>query len=93
MNYRKIKLKYHLFRVLVMDYLESNFLRALNKKPIERVPLYCTGYPEKEFMKNYIKQYELKSDNNENLMLMDKDYSLIKNLVNNPNPLSKTQDI
>jgi uroporphyrinogen-III decarboxylase len=63
-----------------MDHLESNFLKALTKKPVERIPLYCTGYPEIEFMKKFIKQYTLKSDNNTNLLLMDKDYSLIKQM-------------
>ncbi|MFW9828539.1 MAG: uroporphyrinogen decarboxylase family protein [Candidatus Thorarchaeota archaeon] len=56
-----------------------NFLKALSKEIPTEIPLYCTGYPEIEFIENYIKQYDLKI--NENILLLNnKNYSIIKKM-------------
>ena len=57
----------------------SEFLKALSKEPTARVPLYCTGYPEFEFIDNYIKRYKLKT-NKTNLVLNNKNYSIIEHM-------------
>lgn len=57
----------------------SEFLKALSKEPTARVPLYCTGYPELEFIDHYIKRYKLKT-NNTSLILNDKNYNIIEQM-------------
>jgi len=57
----------------------SEFLKALSKEPTARVPLYCTGYPELEFIDNYLKRYKLKT-NNTSLILNDKNYNIIEQM-------------
>ncbi len=59
---------------------ESNFLKSLSRSPTEQIPLYCTGFPEHSFMEKYIKAYNLKSNNQGNLILSNEDYSLISNM-------------
>ncbi|MFX0137589.1 MAG: uroporphyrinogen decarboxylase family protein [Candidatus Hodarchaeota archaeon] len=58
---------------------KSDFLKALSKKPITKIPLYCTGYPELEFIENYIKQYNLKP-NKLDFVLNEKNYSIIEQM-------------
>jgi uroporphyrinogen decarboxylase len=58
---------------------KSNFIKALSKEPTTEIPIYCTGYPEFEFIDNYIAQYNLKPKKN-NLILNDKDYSIIESM-------------
>ena len=57
----------------------SEFLKTLSKEPTARVPLYCTGYPELEFIDNHLKRYKLKT-NNTSLILNDKNYSIIEQM-------------
>jgi len=57
----------------------SNFLKALSKEYITEVPLYCTGYPEVEFIDNYVKLYNL-TLNKKNLILNDKNYDIIEQM-------------
>ena len=57
----------------------SEFLKALSKEPTALVPLYCTGYPELEFIDNYLKRYKLKT-NNTSLILNDKNYNIIEQM-------------
>ncbi|MFX1386437.1 MAG: uroporphyrinogen decarboxylase family protein [Promethearchaeota archaeon] len=57
----------------------SSFLKALSKESTSKVPLYCTGYPELEFIDNYINQYNLKTDKKA-LILNNKNYSIIEQI-------------
>ena len=57
----------------------SEFLKALSKETTARIPLYCTGYPELEFIDNFIKRYKLKT-NNTNLVLNNKNYGIIEHM-------------
>ncbi len=58
----------------------SNFLRTLSKIKTVSIPLYCTGFPEFEFIKNYLKNYKILSYNDFKLILKGKNYSIIKNM-------------
>ncbi|MFX1417501.1 MAG: uroporphyrinogen decarboxylase family protein [Promethearchaeota archaeon] len=58
---------------------KSDFLKALNKEKTAQIPLYCTGYPELEFVDKYIDQYNLKSDNID-FMLKKKNYNIIQQM-------------
>lgn len=62
-----------------MDTHKSNFLKALSKESTTKIPLYCTGYPEKEFISNYINQYNLKTDNVD-LMLNYQNFNIIEQM-------------
>ncbi len=57
----------------------NNFIKVLLKESNTLVPLYCTGYPELEFIDNYIKQYNITPTLPE-IILNNKDYSIIKNM-------------
>ncbi len=57
----------------------SNFLKALSKEATTEIPLYCTGYPEFEFLDNYITQYNLKPEKT-NLVLNGKNYNIIEQM-------------
>lgn len=63
-----------------MEIENNDFLKALARKSTKKVPLYCTGYPESEFIENYIKAYKIMSDHNLDFILNEKDYSIIKNM-------------
>ena len=63
-----------------MDDKKSNFLKALSKKITDTIPLYCTGYPESEFLRKYMRTYKIESEKDENLILKNKDYSIIKQM-------------
>ena len=63
-----------------MDTEKSNFIKALSKEETISFPLYCTGFPEIEFLERYIKQYDIYPDHNSKLILKEKDYSIIKNM-------------
>jgi hypothetical protein len=57
----------------------SNFIKALSKEITSEIPVYCTGYPESEFIENYITQYKLKPEK-VNLILNNKNYSIIERM-------------
>ncbi|MFO8019181.1 MAG: uroporphyrinogen decarboxylase family protein [Promethearchaeia archaeon] len=54
-----------------------NFHKALNHELPEETPLYCTGYPEKEFLANYVRQYKLQMNPRSDIILNNKNFSLI----------------
>ncbi|MFX1303381.1 MAG: uroporphyrinogen decarboxylase family protein [Promethearchaeota archaeon] len=58
---------------------KNNFLRALSKESVAQIPLYCTGYPEVEFIDNYIKHYNLKPKKMDSI-LNEKNYSIIEKM-------------
>lgn len=62
-----------------MSHHKNNFIKALSRESTTEVPIYCTGYPEFEFIDKYITQYNLKSENT-NLILNNKNYSIIKQM-------------
>ncbi len=62
-----------------MQSQKNNFLKALSKESVAQVPLYCTGYPELEFIDNYIKHYNLKLNKMDSI-LNDKNYSIIEQM-------------
>jgi hypothetical protein len=57
----------------------TNFMRVLSGDLTSSIPLYCTGYPDSEFISRFKTQYPLTSNNNE-LYLNDLDYSLISSM-------------
>ncbi|MEJ2295660.1 MAG: hypothetical protein P8Y23_12960 [Candidatus Lokiarchaeota archaeon] len=57
----------------------TNFMRVLSGDLTSSIPLYCTGYPDSEFISRFKMQYPLTSNNNE-LYLNDLDYSLISSM-------------
>lgn len=59
---------------------KSVFLNVLSKNITNNVPLYCTGYPEFEFIRKYTQAYGIQSEKDENLILKDKNYSIIKDM-------------
>ncbi len=63
-----------------MEGEKSNFLRRLSKIAIESVPLYCTGFLEKVFMEKYIETYNIEPENDKDLILNNKNYSIIKKM-------------
>ena len=58
----------------------TNFARVLSKEYVNTIPLYCTGYPEKEFIQNYLKLYDIKKVKIENLILDQQDYNIIQQM-------------
>jgi hypothetical protein len=58
---------------------KSSFLKALSKEVPTEIPLYCTGYPEVEFIEKYIKKFNLKF-NRKTLILNSKNYNIIKQM-------------
>ncbi len=63
-----------------MDSENNRFLKTLSKQPTRSMPLYCTGFPESDFIKNYIKEYDIKPKNDKALILKKKDYSIISQM-------------
>ncbi len=57
----------------------NNFIRVLLKESNTQVPLYCTGYPDIEFIDNYIKQYNITPTLPE-FKLYNKNYSIIQKM-------------
>ncbi|NVM37148.1 MAG: hypothetical protein HWN81_16235 [Candidatus Lokiarchaeota archaeon] len=57
----------------------NNFINVLLKELNPQVPLYCTGYPEIEFIDNYIKQYNITPTLPE-FILYNKNYSIIQKM-------------
>ncbi len=62
-----------------MNYHKSNFLKLLSKESTSKIPLYCPGYPEENFIYNYIKSYNL-DPNKKKLILNNKSYYLIEKM-------------
>ena len=62
-----------------MSSSQNNFIKTLSKQKSEQIPVYCTGYPQIGFIKNYLRKYtpHLK---NKGIVLYEKDYSLIKQM-------------
>ena len=58
---------------------KNDFLKALSKEPVSRIPLYCTGYPEQQFINNYVNLYNLKL-NNRKFVLDRQNYNIIKQM-------------
>ncbi|MFW9901681.1 MAG: uroporphyrinogen decarboxylase family protein [Candidatus Thorarchaeota archaeon] len=58
---------------------KSEFFKALSKESTTQVPLYCTGYPDLEFIDNYIHHYKLKLDNRD-IKLNQKNYNIIEQM-------------
>ncbi|MFW9970640.1 MAG: uroporphyrinogen decarboxylase family protein [Candidatus Odinarchaeota archaeon] len=58
---------------------KSDFFQALSGELPSQVPLYCTGYPELEFIEQYVHQYNLKVDQT-NLILNHKNYHIIEQM-------------
>ncbi|MFX0142475.1 MAG: uroporphyrinogen decarboxylase family protein [Candidatus Hodarchaeota archaeon] len=58
---------------------QTDFIKALSKEFTSRIPLYCTGYPELEFINQYVDQYNLKT-NKVDLILNNKNYSIIEQI-------------
>ena len=58
---------------------KTDFARVLSKENINTIPLYCTGYPEQEFIQNYLTLYNhnLKNDR---FLLDQQDYNIIKQM-------------
>jgi hypothetical protein len=54
-------------------------MKVLSGELTSSIPLYCTGYPDSEFISRYKTQYPLTSNDNE-LYLNDLDYSLISSM-------------
>ena len=65
---------------MVKEKEKDSFLNTLEKKITDTVPLYCTGYPDSEFIRNYINAYGIKSEKDKNLILNKNDYSTIKQI-------------
>ena len=59
-----------------MNLNKTDFLKALSKEITTQIPIYCTGYPESEFINNYINQYRLKINSKE-IELNQKNYNFI----------------
>ncbi len=57
----------------------NSFLKTLSKDLTPRIPLYCTGYPELEFIANYIDQFNLKTESGD-LILIKKNYNIIEQM-------------
>lgn len=62
-----------------MKNLQNNFLNTLSKEISEHISVYCTGFPEIEFIKNYNKKFGL-SSNLSDLILLQRDYNTIKQI-------------
>lgn len=56
------------------------FLDALNKQRIQNFPLYCTGYPESNFLNNYVQKYEIHPELDEKFVLNGKNFSVIEKM-------------
>ncbi|MHA1272072.1 MAG: uroporphyrinogen decarboxylase family protein [Promethearchaeota archaeon] len=59
---------------------KSDFINCLCKKSYEATPIYCTGYPTKEFLYKYMKNYQISENKLNDLIFEGKNYSLIKNI-------------
>jgi hypothetical protein len=62
-----------------MENPQNNFLNTLSKEKLEQLSIYCTGFPEIEFIENYNKKFGL-SSNTSDLILLQKDYNKIKQI-------------
>lgn len=62
-----------------MEMSPNKFLDTISKKKSEQIPLYCTGYPETKFIKNYINKFGLYTENR-NHILLQKNYDIIKQI-------------
>lgn len=57
----------------------TNFMKVLSGELTSSIPLYCTGYPDSEFISHFKTQFPLTSNDIE-LYLNDLDYSLISSM-------------
>lgn len=62
-----------------MSEFNKDVFDLLSKTKREVIPLYCTGYPEYSFIKNYCKEYNLQENVND-FLLKEKNYSIIKRI-------------
>ncbi|MFX1320362.1 MAG: hypothetical protein ACFFAQ_01845, partial [Promethearchaeota archaeon] len=56
------------------------FTRVLSREKTRKIPLYCTGYPESQFIENYMEIYKHKLNFNENFILNGRNYNLIRQM-------------
>ena len=56
-----------------------NFMKVLSGELTNSIPLYCTGYPDVEFMNSYRTKFKVNS-NQKGIILNKHDYSLILNM-------------
>ena len=59
---------------------KSNFIKVLSREKTKNIPIYCTGYPESQFIENYIEIYKPKLDSDKSLILNRKNFNLIKQM-------------
>jgi len=64
---------------LIMYTHKSDFFKVLSKEPTTHIPIYCTGYPDLEFIDNYVNKYPLKINRNE-MELNLKNYNIIEQM-------------
>ncbi len=57
----------------------NNFVNVLLKESHSPIPIYCTGYPEIEFIDKYIKCYKIETNDKEHLLNF-KNYDIIKKM-------------
>ena len=55
----------------------SDFLSVLSKDKINNIPLYCTGFPEHEFVEQYANLYDILPETNSNLILKEKNHKKV----------------
>lgn len=56
------------------------FTKVLSREKTRKIPLYCTGYPEPQFIEKYLENYKPKPNSNENFILNGRDYNLIRQM-------------
>ncbi|MHA1148716.1 MAG: uroporphyrinogen decarboxylase family protein [Promethearchaeota archaeon] len=58
----------------------NDFIKCLSKEVTTNIPIYCTGYPESDFIIRYRKKYNIKTNEEKDLLLNGKNYSTIKKI-------------
>jgi len=62
-----------------MNQLKTDFVKTLKKEKPNSVPIYCPGYPDLDFLKNFQDLYKIEIDTT-NLILIEKNYAIIKKM-------------
>ncbi|MFW9989346.1 MAG: uroporphyrinogen decarboxylase family protein [Candidatus Odinarchaeota archaeon] len=57
----------------------NNFIKVLKRESFTPIPLYCTGYPEREFIDKYTESYKIETNNTEYVLNL-KNYDIIKQM-------------
>lgn len=58
----------------------SNFFKALNRKQTGKTALYCTGYPELDFINQYLESYYMKDQSEGKFLFNSHNYAYIKQM-------------